>query len=342
MDAEGNVTYGGLEWIAWNHAKALKETGNEVTLIAAKGSRPPEGVDLIETVKNSYPRFDFEGKAYKKYESQLHDFDIIWDNSWAHYAGVLQGPDLPILNIMHSPCTFPRVPNKEYPMICGVSRAHSIYAAKLLNCAVRTIYNSIDASLYEYSPTLPEEPNFLSLNRIAPEKAVDKVVDLLAYAGVGGDIVGDDSMIIQNRDYPGMVKRKCEAYSEKSPNKIRYHGLVAHEKKINILKNSRATVLIPEGLPMYYEVFGMAAVESLLVGRPVITNGSGGLGEIVEHGSSGYIVSTRDEFKLATRNIMEGRIKPEECRKRGETFSLETMGKEYQRIMLSVLDGTKW
>ena len=63
------------------------------------------------------------------------------------------------------------------------------------------------------------------------------MVDLIAYAGVAGDIVGDDSMIIQNREYPGIVKRKCEVYSAKSENKIRYHGPVSHEKKLELSRN---------------------------------------------------------------------------------------------------------
>ena len=323
--------------------KSLSMLGHEVTLVAAKGSEAPKGVDLIETVKPSSPRFDMEGKAYRYYKELVHDWSCAVDESWAHYLGSLGGEDLPVLNIMHSPVTFNRAPSKAYPMVCGVSQAHSLYASKALGVPVRTVYNSIDSDIYKLEPKLPDEPNFLSLNRIAPEKGIDKIVDLIAYAGVAGDIVGDDSMIIQNREYPGIVKRKCEVYSAKSENKIRYHGLVSHEKKLELIKKSRATVLMPEGPPTYFEVFGMAAVESLLMGRPVIINSQGGgLLEIVEQGVSGYVVNGKDEFKLAVRSILEGRLKPADCRASGMRFAIENMSKVYEKILLGVVDGNKW
>ena len=63
---------------------------------------------------------------------------------------------------------------------------------------------------------------------------------------------------------------------------------------------------MPEGPPRYLEVFGMAAVESLLMGRPVIINSQGGgLLEIVEQGVSGYVVNGKDEFELAVRSILK-------------------------------------
>ncbi len=342
LGPDGKQTYGGLESVSFCRAKGLAELGHEVTLIAARGSKAPKNVELIETVKPSYPRFDMEGKAYQYYKQLLPKFDVGCDDSWAHYAGVLSGEYLPILNIMHSPVTFNRAPNRPYPMVCGVSQAHSLYASKALGVPVRTIYNCVPVEEYPLTEKLPDEPNFLSLNRIAPEKGIDKIVDLLAYSEVGGDIVGDDSMIIQNKDYPLIVKRKCEAYSARSEHKIRYHGLVPQDKKIELMKKSRGLVLMPEGPPTYFEVFGLSAIEMMAIGRPVITNGTGALGEIVEQGVSGYIVSNKDEFKLACRSVLEGRLSPADCRKSAERFSVENMSKVYERILTTVVQGSRW
>lgn len=111
-DANGKQTYGGLEIQACNQVQALLKTGHDITLIAAKGSEVPKGANLIETVKPSFPRFDMEGKVYKYYKESIHEYDIILDNSWSHYAGSLAGEDVPILNIMHSPVTFNRAPSE--------------------------------------------------------------------------------------------------------------------------------------------------------------------------------------------------------------------------------------
>jgi len=54
-------------------------------------------------------------------------------------------------------------------------------------------------------------------------------------------------------------------------------------------------VVVPS---LWAEPLGLVAVEAIVRGIPVIASGSGGLGEVVEHGSSGLLFSNGDELGL--------------------------------------------
>ena len=43
-------------------------------------------------------------------------------------------------------------------------------------------------------------------------------------------------------------------------------------------------------VPSYHEIFGLAAVESLACGTPVVATRAGGLTTIVRHGETGFLV----------------------------------------------------
>ena len=46
-------------------------------------------------------------------------------------------------------------------------------------------------------------------------------------------------------------------------------------------------------VPSYYESFGLAALESMACGTPVVASRVGGLSTIIQHGRTGYLKSWR-------------------------------------------------
>jgi D-inositol-3-phosphate glycosyltransferase len=62
-------------------------------------------------------------------------------------------------------------------------------------------------------------------------------------------------------------------------------------------------------VPSYYESFGLAALESMACGTPVVASRVGGLSTIVQHGRTGYLKSWRcpEAFANSLEMIMSNR-----------------------------------
>ena len=81
-----------------------------------------------------------------------------------------------------------------------------------------------------------------------------------------------------------------------APTNIKFLGYLSHEKILYAMKNAKA-LLVPS---LGEETFGMVAVESLLMGTPVIASKRGGLQEIVVDEKNGFLVEPSvTEFKKA-------------------------------------------
>jgi UDP-glucose:tetrahydrobiopterin glucosyltransferase len=217
-------------------------------------------------------------------------------------------------------------------MICGVSTEHSLHASKVLGVPVRTTWNSVDLSRYQM--THAKGDYLLSVNRIDPDKGIHVFVDWVGRAGLKGDIIGDDKMIVQDPDnYPSKIRSAAGQYG------IKFSGLVSHEDKIKRMEECRAVVLLPQA-PHYLEVFGLAAVEANAMGKPVICTPNCGLKNVVENGVSGFFVETFDQFKEAVAKL--DTISPEACRKQAEKFDIPAITPKYRDLIKRVNEGCRW
>jgi glycosyltransferase involved in cell wall biosynthesis len=106
--------------------------------------------------------------------------------------------------------------------------------------------------------------------------------------------------------------------------KIDYVGEVSGDRKLKFIGQAKA-LLFPI---QWDEPFGMAPIEALACGTPVIAMARGALPEIIEHGVNGFLAKTEAEFKHYMTRIDE--IDPAACRKSVEDkFSASLMAKRY-------------
>lgn len=181
------------------------------------------------------------------------------------------------------------------------------------------IPNYFDLEDFDYCEN--KEDYFLYLGRVYDGKGVNVAIQATEIAGVKLVIAG----------------QKEEGYN--LPPHVEYVGYADVEKRKQLMSKAKASFLAS----MYIEPFGGVQIENLLSGTPTITTDWGSFVENNLHGITGYRCRTMDDFVQAIKNI--DKIKPINCRKWGENFSLEKVGDMYEKFfqdVLNVYTGKGW
>jgi glycosyltransferase involved in cell wall biosynthesis len=134
-----------------------------------------------------------------------------------------------------------------------------------------------------------EPPEVLYVGRLSPEKNIDTLVE--ASAGLNLVVAGD-----------GPLRHLV-------PTAL---GAVSNSEVERLFE--RATVVVA---PCHVEGFGLAAVEAMAFGRPVVAAAGGGLLDIVVDGETGIFVRPRDAADMR-RAIEELLAEPERGRRLGQ------------------------
>lgn len=128
-----------------------------------------------------------------------------------------------------------------------------------------------------------DQPVLLFVGRLDPFKGPDVFLRAAALMRrkaqlviVGGNLAGD----------PELEKLRHLARDLGLAKRVRFLGALAQEELPLIYSAADVTVV-----PSYYESFGMAAVESLACGTPVVATRAGGLITVIRHAETGYLVS---------------------------------------------------
>jgi len=96
-------------------------------------------------------------------------------------------------------------------------------------------------------------------------------------------------------------------------------------------------------LPSEYESFGLAALEAMAAGTPVIATNAGGLPEIIEHGVNGYLSEIGDVENMSrnAKGILSNDLIlqnfSKEARKTAEKFDIHNIVPQYESLYSKVL-----
>jgi glycosyltransferase involved in cell wall biosynthesis len=121
-------------------------------------------------------------------------------------------------------------------------------------------------------------------------------------------------------------------YTIKYPS-ITYVGNISGERKIKFISDAKA-LLFPID---WEEPFGVAVIEALACGTPVVAMRRGAMPEIIEHGVTGFLADSEKEFGEYMKRVNE--INPAACRADVEKrFGADTMALEYIERYKEVLE----
>jgi glycosyltransferase involved in cell wall biosynthesis len=202
-----------------------------------------------------------------------------------------------------------------------------------------TVHNAIDVTEYPFVSRADRRNYYVTFARFAEEKGQHIAAKIaqkkklwLRMAGPVATIDTNRRLMLElanpmskfrnDRDFR-YYSDKILSYVLRSP-RITYAGTMGGKKKMEFLSHAKA-LLFPI---QWEEPFGMAVIEALACGTPVIAMNRGAMPEIIEHGVNGFLADDEKEFAQYIDRIDE--IDPEACRQSVvDKFSADTMARAY-------------
>jgi glycosyltransferase involved in cell wall biosynthesis len=322
MEAVPPKLYGGTERIVAYLADELASMGHDVTLFASGDSLTKA---RLEAVWPRALRLDASIRDYlaphlimlQTIAERAEEFDII--HSHVDYLGypIFQRVGVPFVTTLHGRLDLPELSPlydafDEVPVV-SISDSqreplrHANYVATVLHgLPERLLLPSFGTGGY-----------LAFIGRISPEKAPDAAIRIAAQAGMKLKIAAKVDAV--DREY---FTTKIEPLI-KGPD-VEYIGEISDAEKGAFLGNA-AGLIFPIA---WREPFGLAMIEAMACGTPVIAWRNGAVPEVVDEGVTGFVVESIDEAVSAVQWV--GELSRRFCRERFERrFTAARMARDY-------------
>ena len=158
---------------------------------------------------------------------------------------------------------------------------------------LKTIHHGIPPNLLTPQPGKQEYLAFLG--RVSPEKGVDKAIHIAGKSGMNLKIAAKVDMADQGY-YESVIQPLIQA----SP-WVDFLGEIDDATKAEFLSGALA-LLFPIDWP---EPFGLAMIESMACGTPVIAFNRGSVPEVIDEGLTGFVVKDEAAAIGAVRRLGE-------------------------------------
>lgn len=259
-------------------------------------------------------------------------------------AGVGDGVIPPVLQTLHwdmakHPDFYARFDGHDRVFFAGISRAQLALAPpNIRRQAVGMVHNSTPLPAH---PLRPAGEHLLTLGRLTPVKGYDLAARACRELGlplvVAGPVAGltDPPSLAaaladpgsRAGDYPD-VRYFCQDVEPHLDGRwVRWVGSVGGRAKEELLSTARA-VLFPF---RWEEPGGLALMEALAAGVPVVAMRRGVVPELVEHGVTGWLADTEEEFVGYLSRVDE--LDRAACRAVARReFSPALMAERYERL----------
>ena len=324
--------YGGTERIVSYLTEELVRMGQDVTLFASADSITsaklvgcvPQALRLDHSVRDPIPYYMLLLDRVRRHADEFDIFHFHIDNLhfplFRHVGGrtvtTLHGRlDLPDLKPL-----FVGFPDMPLVSISDAQR-RPVPTANF----VETVYHGIPADFYK--PVVQPRGGYVAfIGRISPEKGPERAIHIARTLGVPLRIAAK-------------IDRVDEAYFREivaplldGPG-VEYIGEINEQEKGEFLGEAQA-LLFPVDWP---EPFGLAMIEAMACGTPVLAFNRGSVPEVIDDRVTGIIVENVDEGIAALPQVMA--LDRRAVRRRfDERFSTTHMAKQYLGVYRALLE----
>jgi len=313
--------YGGTEAVLDELARGYQAAGHQVLMVCHPDSRCPvpqaSVIPAHDTLRMGRMSIELE-HAIGAYEFVQHA-DIVHDHTLAGPMYSARYPNLPIVTTNHNP--FNRTYNAIYSAVVprvglvAISRSHAESTHLRVDAVV---HHGIDVEKY---PVGGGDGGYVAvLGRMVANKGIHRAIAVARAAGIRLQIAA------KMRE-PDEIAYFEEFVQPHLGDDVVYLGEVGAEAKRDLLA-SAAALLNPIS---WREPFGMAMLESLACGTPVVGCPQGAAPEIVEHGVTGFLGDSDAELINGLQSLHQ--IDRTVCREQArERFSVERMVDGYVQL----------
>ena len=322
--------YGGTERVVSYLTEELVRLGHDVTLFASGDSQTsarlvacvPRALRLDAGVQDALPHHLL---MMERVRSRAHEFDVLHFHVEHLHLPLFRPVARKSLTTLHGRLDLPDlVPlYREFDDMPLVSISDSQRAPLPRANWVATVYHGLPEAVCPYNPAprAPRGAPYLAfIGRVSPEKGLERAIEIARRAGrrlrIAAKVDRADQAYWRSRVLPLL-----------SDPLIEFIGEVNEEQKPGFLGNAEA-LLFPIDWP---EPFGLAMIEAMSCGTPVIAWANGSVPEVVEHGITGFIVDSLDSAVAAAQEV--GALDRAEVRLRfEERFSVARMARDYLAV----------
>jgi glycosyltransferase involved in cell wall biosynthesis len=285
---------------------------------------------------------------------QSGNFDIIHDHNVIFGPSLLSGRDdlPPVLHTLHQAFSSQERMVQGWvdtaPMYSVLAKSHRLHfngiSRSQLSQApwalrpriIGAIHHGIDPA--EHPLITDKHDYFVNVGRLDSEKGIGIAAQACAAVGarfkMAGIIAGiNNSERLQaelaNRQtrlkqHPDFEYFRDEVAPYLKPGRIEYMGSVFGPAKDRLIGHAKAFLM-----PIQWEEpFGVAVIDALVCGTPVVAMRRGSMPEIIEHGVNGFLADTPEQFREYMARVDE--IDPVACRRSVEKrFSYQVMTHQY-------------
>lgn len=297
--------YGGIELMAYNLARELASQGHKVTVLGRQGSHGPfETIALAPEswqkdlgTLNGVPRQNLF--LYRAYETvRRRSFDVIHDHSGL--PGILVASQArlqaPVVATLHGSLTeaeadFLRAVARQVHLV-AISHAQQATVAGVEWRSV--VHNAINPDEYRPVTKHAEKDDYLvELARINPDKGQHIAIEVAKRLNM--------RLILAGKVDPDAVDYFDERIKPQLNGQVIWRENVKGKDKAQLLAKARA-MLFPI---QWEEPFGMAMVEAMVSGTPVIAFRHGAAAEVVETGVTGFLTDDVEGMVEAYEQLKE-------------------------------------
>ena len=323
--------YGGTERVVACLSDALVQRGHEVVLFASGDSKTSaEVVPCREIALRLDKKLSWDIPAHlamlAEVRKRASDFDILHFHLDCFHLPLFQDIADRTLTTVHGRQDIDdlRRLHQHYPDYPLVSISASQRRPLPHLRWVKTIHHGYPKSQYTFSPVA--KGDYLAfLGRIAPEKGVDRAIEIARRAGLPIRIAA--KVDPADRDY--FEARILPLLNAPG---VHFVGEISEAEKSDFLGGALA-LLFPISWP---EPFGLVMIEAMACGTPVIAFNQGAVPEVICDGETGFIVENVEQAVHAVAHldtIDRGTVRATFERR----FSVDVMAEKYEGAYADII-----